>query len=238
MKILDELKSKAIPRKDEILSRFFKTGKGEYGEGDRFLGVNVPDIRKIAKKYQNLDFIQIEIILKNKYHEVRLLGLFILVYKYKSLNKSEYADKLKKDIFDFYLKNIKYINNWDLVDLSSYWVLGEYLFENPGKNKILYKFARSKNLWEKRISVVSTFAFIKRKNSEISLDIIKILLNDKHDLIHKACGWMLREIGKRIDESVLIDFLDKNIKQMSRTTLRYAIERLPEDRRLYYLNIK
>jgi 3-methyladenine DNA glycosylase AlkD len=236
LKILKELKDKRIPRKDEILSRFFKTGNGEYGEGDRFLGVNVPEIRAIAKKYKDIDFSIIEKFLCDKYHEVRLLALIILVYKFISL-KGTSVKKQKKEIFDFYLKNIKYVNNWDLVDLSCYHILGEYLLENPSQTEVLFRFSKSNNMWERRISIVATFAFIKKGQYEISFKIIKSLLEDKNDLIQKACGWMLREIGKRINEEILIEFLNKNISKMSRTTLRYAIERFEYSKRQYYLNL-
>jgi len=225
-KILKEIISNKNNDKIKILSKFFKTGKGEYGEGDIFLGITVPISRKIAKKYSNLSFDIIEKLLKNKYHEVRLIALLILVDKYKNNNN-------QKQIVDFYLKNTKYINNWDLVDLSAHYIVGNYLIDKD--SKILEKLAKSKNLWERRISVIATFAFIYKGEHEPTLKIVNILINDKNDLIQKACGWMLRELGKRVSEKKLSSYLDSNIHKMPRTMLRYAIERFPEKKRLFYL---
>lgn len=225
-KILKEIISNKNNDKIKILSKFFKTGKGEYGEGDIFLGITVPISRKIAKKYSNLSFDIVEKLLKNKYHEVRLIALLILVDKYKNNNN-------QKQIVNFYLKNTKYINNWDLVDLSAHYIVGNYLIDKD--SKILEKLAKSKNLWERRISVIATFAFIYKGKHEPTLKIVNILINDKNDLIQKACGWMLRELGKRVSEEKLSSYLDSNIHKMPRTMLRYAIERFPEKKRLFYL---
>jgi len=231
-KILKEIISYRNKDKDAILSRFFKTGKGEYGEGDKFLGITVPVSRQITKKYSNLSFLEIERLLKNEYHEVRLVALLILVHQYKkSKEKSQ-----KKKIIDFYLKNTKYINNWDLVDLSAHYTVGNYLIRN-GNKKILEKLAKSKNIWERRIAIISTFAFIYNNEYEWTFNIVDMLMKDNHDLIHKACGWMLREVGKRVSEKKLMGYLDANNTKMPRTMLRYAIERLPEEKRLYYLNL-
>ena len=161
---------------------------------------------------------------------MRLIAILILVHKYKKAK----LEKDKKSIIRFYLKNTKYINNWDLVDLSAGYIVGEYLIY---KNRnILEKLAKSKNLWERRVAIISTFAFIYKGESEWTFRIVSMLLNDKHDLIHKACGWMLREVGKRVGEDKLTKYLDTNSHKMPRTMLRYAIERLPEKKRLYYLN--
>jgi len=229
-KILKEIISLKNKEKNAILSRFFKTGKGEYGEGDKFLGIVVPVSRQIAKKYNDLTFSDIEKLLKNEYHEVRLIAILILVHNYKT-KKVE-----PKKIYDFYLKNTKYINNWDLVDLSAHYTIGDYLIKN-GDRKILEKLAVSKNIWERRIAIISTFAFIYKGESKWTFKIVSMLMKDKHDLIHKACGWMLREVGKRVSEKELMEYLDKNNTKMPRTMLRYAIERLPEKKRLYYLHL-
>ena len=238
-KIIKEINSYKNNEKAKILSRFFKTGKGEYGEGDIFLGIVVPTSRIIANKYLNISFEDISKLIKDKHHEIRLIAIFILVSKYKKTKLL----KEKKGIYNFYLKHTKYINNWDLVDSSAQYIVGDYLFninKNSIKNsyKILEKLSKSKNIWERRISIISTFAFIYKGEPQLTLDIIEILLSDKHDLIHKACGWMLREVGKRISEKELIKFLEENTLKMPRTMLRYAIERLPKDKRLYFLNKK
>lgn len=219
------------PLKAKILTRFFKTGKGEYGEGDKFLGIIVPDSRKIAKKYSDISFALVGDLIKSEFHEERLVAVLILVEKYKKSNEKE-----RKEVCKFYLAHTKNINNWDLVDLSAPKILGDFLINKD--RKLLIKLAKSKNLWERRIAIVSTFAFIYKKESEWTFEIMKILMKDEHDLIHKACGWMLREVGKRTSEVELEKFLLENIKKMPRTMLRYAIERLPEIKRKYYLNLK
>ena len=218
----------ADKEKAKILQGFFKTGIGQYGEGDIFLGVVVPKLRKICKDFwKTISISEIQGMLNSKIHEERLLALFMLVEKYK---KSE--DKEKKEIFEFYLSNTRNINNWDLVDLSAPNIVGDYLL---GTNRrILYKLVKSKNLWERRISVLSTFAFIRKGEFEDALKISEILISDEHDLIHKAVGWMLREIGKR-DLNVLKAFLKTRYKTMPRTMLRYSIEKFPEDLRKKYL---
>ena len=208
---------------------FFKTGKGEYGEGDKFLGITVPISRKIAQQFfADLRLKDVEKLLKSKFHEERLIALFILVSKFERADPRE-----RKVIFDFYLKRTKYINNWDLVDLSAHKIVGAYL---EGKDKkILYKLVKSKNLWERRIAVLTTFYEIKNKRSEHALKIAEILINDKHDLIHKAVGWMLREVGKQCGQEIEEEFLKKHYKTMPRTMLRYAIERFDEKKRKFYL---
>ncbi|MGV8163045.1 MAG: DNA alkylation repair protein [Candidatus Nanoarchaeia archaeon] len=225
--LLTEFEEKKNPSKAKILSGFFKTGKGEYGDGDVFLGLSVPEQRELAKKYKHLDLESVQKLLSNKIHEHRLTSLIILTYKYEDIQR-EKTDSItkenkKKEIFTFYLKNTANINNWDLVDLSCHRIVGEYLL-NKDRN-LLYKLARSKDLWEKRISIVSTYTFIRKKEFSDTLKIAEILLNDKHDLIHKATGWMLREVGKK-DEKTLKMFLEKHHKIMPRTALRYSIERL------------
>ncbi len=223
-----ELQSLKNPEKAKVYLRFFKTGKGEYGEGDTFLGIIVPEQRKIAKKYINLSLEELQELLSTNIHEYRACSLFILIDKYRKSDETE-----KKKIFDFYLKNTTNINNWDLVDISAPHIIGNYLLNKD--RKILYKLANSKNLWEKRISIISTHTFIKNNEFEDTLKISEILLNDNHDLIHKAVGWMLREIGKR-DQKTEETFLEKYHKTMPRTMLRYSIEKFDETKRKYYLN--
>jgi 3-methyladenine DNA glycosylase AlkD len=236
-----ELRLYSSKDKAEFFPRFFKAGPGEYAEGDKFIGVSVPDCRMIAKKYLILPFSDIQKLLRSEIHEERLVALLILVENYKLGDR-----KTKEKIFNFYLKNTKYINNWDLVDLSSYKIIGEYLFENSnctttfkGENlkgsRLLEILAKSDVLWDKRIAIISTFAFIRNNKFDPALRISKILLNDKHDLIHKAVGWMLREVGKRsrVTEEA---FLNRHYKNMPRTMLRYAIEKFPEEKRKEFLH--
>jgi 3-methyladenine DNA glycosylase AlkD len=211
--------------------RFFKNGKGEYGEGDVFLGLSVPLQRSIAKKY----FKEINIkdldntLIKSKVHEHRQVALFLMVYRYEIEDKNG-----KEEIYNYYVKNIEYVNNWDLVDSSAPNIIGSYLFENPSKRNILYKWVKSDKLFIRRIAIVSTFYFIKKNYFLDTLKISKLLLKDKEDLIHKAVGWMLREIGNRnLKEE--IKFLDKYYKEMPRTMLRYSIEKFQEEKRLKYL---
>jgi len=229
----EELNNSGNKEKAKLLSGFFKTGKGEYGEGDIFLGIIVPIQRKIAKKYE-LELEEIQELLNSGIHEYRLSALFVLIRKYERAVKNKQEQEMKK-IVDFYLKNTKNINNWDLIDLSAPKIVGNYLIDKP--RDILYKLAKSKSLWEKRISVLSCFTFIREKDFKDALKISEILLKDKHDLIHKAVGWMLREIGKK-NSAVEEDFLEKNCKNMPRTMLRYAIEKFSESKRKYYLTKK
>jgi len=228
--LFNELKKSADSEKEKVYRRFFKTGKGEYGEGDRFLGITVPHLREISRKYQNLDLAEIQKLLDSKIHEHRLSALIILRLKYSSYAKAS-ADK-QKSIVKFYLRNTKKINNWDLVDLSCHHILGHWLLDKG--RKILYKLAKSNNIWEKRIAIISTFAFIRENQFIDTLEISKTLLNDKHDLIHKAVGWALREIGKK-DKKTETDFLNKYYKAMPRTMLRYAIEKFSDKERKHYL---
>ena len=222
-----ELQKSRDPKRAEGSKRYFKTGPGEYGEGDIFFGQGVPEQRNLAKKYLNLSLADLAKFLKSPIHEYRQVALFILTYQYPKASKEQ-----RKKIFDFYLKNTKGINNWDLVDSSAPKIVGEYLQD---KNRtILYQLVKSKNLWERRISVLATFAFIKNGDFTDALKIAKILLPDAHDLIHKAVGWMLREVGKR-DLAPEKKFLDAHASQMPRTMLRYAIEKFPETERKKYL---
>ena len=225
-----ELKKLANPKQAEVLQRFFKTGKGEYGEGDIFLGIKVPVQREAADKFQELSLKDIEKLLDSKIHEHRMMALFVLIKQYKKADENT-----KKIIFDFYLKNTKNINNWDLVDLSTPKIVGDYLLDKP--RSVLYKLAQSKNLWERRIAIISTWIIIRNNEFDDTLKIAKILLNDKHDLIHKAVGWMLREVGKR-DQKLEEEFLQKHYSKMPRVMLRYAIEKFDEKKRKFYLNKK
>jgi len=225
-----DLKKLVNTKKAKLLQGFFKTGKGEYGEGDIFLGVSVPSQRKIAKKYLVISLEEIEKLLKSKIHEERLTALIILTYKYEK-TKSEIG---KKAIYNFYLNNTKHINNWDLVDVTTPKIVGAYLLEHEEEKNILYKLATSKNLWSKRISILATFPFIKAGKLNDSIKLSELFLKEKHDLMHKATGWMLREVGKK-DEQVLTAFLDKHVKEMPRTMLRYSIEKFPEEKRQSYL---
>lgn len=220
------------PEKRDFLPYFFKTGKGQYGEGDKFLGVVVPDIRKVAKQNKDLPFAEVEKLLDSEYHECRMCALLILVDRFKK-TKTEGERKL---IFNFYLTHTSRINNWDLVDLSCRDIVGEYLIDKPERN-ILYKLSESKLLWEQRIAMISTYAFIRKGDFSDTIKLATIFLTHKHDLMHKASGWMLREMGKR-DELPLIEFLDEYAHIMPRTMLRYSIEKFEPKRRLYYLNKK
>lgn len=227
-RLKSDLKQLENPEKAMILSRFFKTGKGEYGEGDIFLGITVPEQRKIAGKYSLLPLEELQKLLSGRIHEHRLTALLILVIKYSKADMNS-----REDICDFYLNNIRHINNWDLVDLSADKILGAHLFERD--KSILLRMAKSQNVWERRIAIMATFHFIKNNQFRDTLAIAEILLDDKHDLIHKAVGWMLREIGKR-DQETEERFLLKYYPEMPRTMLRYAIEKFDDNKRKFYLN--
>jgi 3-methyladenine DNA glycosylase AlkD len=209
--------------------RFFKTGKGEYGEGDVFLGLRVPTIRQCVREYRKISLEDASTILKSPFHEARLLALLILVAQYSSANTSTE----KEAVYRAYLSHRNFINNWDLVDCSAEHVVGAHLLNKD--RRPLYRLARSKNLWDRRIGIMSTFHFIKREDFSETLAIAEMLLYDKEDLIRKAVGWMLREVGKR-NRNVEEGFLSKYYKEMPRTMLRYAIEKLPESERLAYLS--
>ncbi len=225
-----ELQNIANPEKAKILSRFFKTGKGQYGEGDIFLGIMVPAQRLIAKKYASLSLKDIQILLASKIHEHRLIALFNLVNQYQ---KSD--EPMKTKITNYYLAHASRVNNWDLVDLSAPHILGDHCYKKDAT--MLYRLAVSDNLWNRRIAIMATFAFIRKNRFKETLDISEILLHDRHDLIHKAVGWMLREIGKR-DLKKEEEFLKKHAHEMPRTMLRYALERFEEKKRSYWMNRK
>lgn len=226
-KIEKELHALADEKIAAHSSRFFKTGPGQYGEGDRFLGIRVPLLRKIARQYRNLDLSSAETLLHSPFHEVRLTALLILVERYKRGD----AD-VRDEVYKLYLKNNRYINNWDLVDVSAPHIVGHYLEHRD--RAILSRLAVSENFWERRIAILATFHFIRNDSFAETLRLAEILCCDEHDLLHKAVGWMLREVGKR-DLDLLITFLDKHYHQMPRTMLRYAIERFPEELRQAYL---
>jgi 3-methyladenine DNA glycosylase AlkD len=223
------LEKLADPKQAALLQRFFKTGQGEYGEGDVFLGIKVPKQRGLVKKHKDLPLVEVLKLLKSKIHEHRLVALLILVEKFKKADEKE-----QKKIFDLYLKNTKHINNWDLVDVSAPNIVGAFLLDKP--RTILNQLVTSKILWERRIAVLSTFAFIKNNEFADSLKIAEVFVNDEHDLIHKAVGWMLREVGKR-NQAKEEQFLKKHVKKMPRTMLRYAIEKFSQTKRKYYLHL-
>jgi len=219
----------------EHSQRFFKTGKGEYGESDIFLGIRVPVLRKLVNKYRGISLVEVSKLLHSKFHEERLLAVLILVHLFK--NRSGTLDESgtydgQKQIYNLYLDNIEFINNWDVVDISAGNIVGVYLHQKD--KALLYRLVYADNLWESRISIISTFYFIRQNEFDDTLKIAEILLNDKDDLIQKAVGWMLREVGKREIE-IEEEFLQEHYMKMPRTMLRYAIENFPETRRKMYL---
>ena len=227
--VINQLAKYADSDKAKTLSRFFKTSKGQYGEGDKFLGITVPKQRIVAKNNITINLSELLPLLKSPFHEHRLTALLILTYKYPKSSLKE-----RQDIIDLYLKNTKYVNNWNLVDLSAPKLLGQYLTDNPSKKPILNRLASSKNLWDNRIAILSTFTFIRNNEFKPTINLSEKLLNHPHDLMHKAIGWMLREVGKK-DQKKLLSFLDKHYQKMPRTMLRYAIERLDDKTRAYYM---
>lgn len=231
--ISNALADLSIPENVEILQKFFKTGKGEYAEGDVFIGVKVPDQRIVAKEFYNkISLEELSELLSSKIHEHRLTALLMLVYKFeKTKDKNQ-----QKEIVAFYLKHTKHINNWDLVDTSCYKILGRYCFENQD-SKILEKLSDSKNMWEMRMAIVGTMYHIKKREFELTKAFALKNLHHPHDLMHKANGWLLREMGKK-NESELLDFLNLHYRNMPRTCLRYAIEKLDENLRQDYLKGK
>lgn len=227
-----DVQALANPKKAKLVQGYFKTGPGQYGEGDIFLGLTVPQSRTIAVKYKDLAYLEISALLKSKNHEERFISLVILIHNYKYGNEKD-----RKKTYNFYLKHLRYINNWDLVDLSAHSILGAWLMDKD--RKMLLKLATSQNLWSRRIAVVATYHFIKyQKSSAWTFKIAEMLLNDKHDLIHKAIGWMLREIGKNISHEEEEIFLKKHYKNMPRTMLRYAIEHFDPALRQAYMKNK
>ncbi len=230
--LFQDIQKLASPERAKVSRKYFKTGAGEYGEGDIFVGLSVPQCREIAKKYADLSFSDIQKVLTSPIHEERLIALLILVQVYKKASLAE-----KEYIFNFYLAHTTYINNWDLIDLSAEKIIGQWLLENNKTENVslLTKLAKSDSVWERRIAVMATFQFIKSGSYTENFRIAEILLHDKHDLIQKAVGWMLREVGKRCSEEVEETFLSKYYKTMPRTMLRYAIERFPDDKRAKYM---
>ena len=226
--IRSELQSLSDPAKAQALARFFKTGPGDYGEGDKFHGAVVPQVRRIVKAHRSAPGREVRKLLSSKFHEERLTALLILVDQYKRGD-----DKKKKDIYELYLASTAHINNWDLVDLTAPHIVGAYL--DGRDTAVLTRLALSKSLWERRIATLSTFHFIGKGDSREALRIAELLLHDPHDLIHKAVGWMLREVGKRSSLAAERRFLDAHATVMPRTMLRYAIERFPPQLRLHYL---
>ena len=215
--ITSELQALTNAEKREIFPRFFKAGKGEYGEGDRFLGVTVPNIRAIAKQYKNISLNEIRELMQSEWHEVRLCALLIMVEKSKKKDEA-----LRQQLFDLYLSQTDRINNWDLVDLSCRFIVGEYLLDKS--RDILYQLAHSPLLWDNRIAIVSTYAFIRKGQLEDTYALSDLMMQHPHDLMHKAIGWMLREAGKR-DSERLYDYVMSHRADMPRTMLRYAIEK-------------
>ena len=230
--IISALKAAGSAEKALHLSRFFKTGPGQYGEGDCFLGVVVPENRRISKAYLDLPYDDLQEMLNSKWHEVRLSALIILVERFKRKRTSV---EERDEIYHFYLKNACRCNNWDLVDLSCPTIVGRHLLENSDRS-VLYQLAKSDNLWEQRISIVSTITFIRSGQFEDTINLAKLLMNHKHDLMHKAIGWMLREIGKK-DRQILNEFLNEYAALLPRTSLRYAIEHHSAEERKYYMSL-
>jgi 3-methyladenine DNA glycosylase AlkD len=227
--VMATLAGAADPEKAVRLSRFFKTGPGEYGEGDVFLGLTVPTTRRLLKPYLALPLDQVTILLDSEVHEHRFVGLLILVAQYPS-NPAPIAD--------FYLAAVRRgrVNNWDLVDCSAEFILGEYLFDRS--RDVLLELAASDSVWERRVAMISTFGFIKRGDASTTLEIATLLSGDQHDLIRKAVGWMLREVGKRVDPTLLVHYLDAHAAQLSRTSLSYATEHLSADQRSRYRSMR
>ncbi len=224
------LRAVATPERATANAWFFKTGPGQYGEGDQFLGVTVPQQRKVAKQFNDLPLKEVEQLIMSPWHEERLTGLFVLVGQFKKADETN-----KKLIYEFYMSHTECVNNWDLVDSSAEYIVGPWLDNRPEKMIVLGTLASSNLLWDRRIAIIATFEYIRQGRADEALIIAKELLHDPHDLIQKAVGWMLREVGKRVDSSLLVAFLEKHAKTMPRTTLRYAIEHFSPQKRAYFL---
>ena len=227
--LISELMSRQNPDKVLVLKRFFKTGKGEYGEGDRFIGVTVPVCRELAKKYVSLPLSDVEVLLLSPYHEIRMCGGLILVEKYALVKRQDQ----KNEIVAFYLRFVECMNNWDLVDLTCYKLLGKHLLSQSDRS-VLYNLAQSGNLWRERVAMVTTYAFIRQGQFSDTFNLAEQFLHHRHDLMHKATGWMLKEVAKR-DINAANTFLQKHYKKMPRTMLRFAIEKHPAEQRSMYL---
>ena len=217
------LQNQADPVRAKKNMRFFKTGKGQYAEGDQFIGISMPDLRVLAKQFEALEYNEIQSMLVSTIHEERMLALLILTAQYK---------KNKQAVYQLYVDNLRHVNNWDLVDASAHLIIGQHLLDQD--KSILLELAQSSEMWHRRVAMVATWQFIRNNQFDWTVKIAEVLLNDTHDLIHKAVGWMLREAGKR-DHQVLLSFLDQHASYMPRTMLRYAIEKLPETLRKGYL---
>ncbi|MEM7362314.1 MAG: DNA alkylation repair protein [Bacteroidota bacterium] len=228
--IREALKDLSTPARAERSKSFFKTGEGQYGEGDVFIGVSVPDLRRVSRRYQTLSHDEVHTLLYSSIHEERLLALYILVLQFQQGD-----EQIKEEVYDYYLTHRKQVNNWDLVDCSASYIVGAYLFQRD--RSILHEMIVSSNLWERRIAMVGTHYFIRKKDFQTTLSLAEKLLGDRHDLLHKASGWMLREVGKQ-DEQTLRNFLDQHAAQMPRTMLRYSIERLDSSTRQHYMKIE
>lgn len=235
--IIREMTSLYDEQQSAHLSKFFKTGKGEYGEGDKFLGIKVPVTRSIVKKYRKeISLTDVEKLIDSEWHEIRLAGfLFLLELYHRSLKEKDFEQA--KVLIKFYLDNIDKGNNWDLVDLVSHYILGDWILRHPGNDEILIKLSDKEGfLWHQRVAIVSTFTLIRAGKFELTFQIAEKFLSHPHDLIHKATGWMLREVGKRGGKNELTGFLEKHKSTMPRTMLRYAIEKFPEDEREYFMS--
>lgn len=229
--LIQQLNALANPTRALQATRFFKTAKGQYAEGDIFIGISNPALRTLAKSYQKtISLDNLQLLLNNEIHEFRLIALFILVAKFQKSSANE-----RVVYVDFYLNNVEKINNWDLVDSSAYQILGNFLLHE--NRQILYDLASSKHLWSERIAIVATLAFIREQQFLDCFNLSALFFKHPHDLMHKACGWMLREVGKRNTTS-LEEFLEENVTLMPRTMLRYAIEKFPEPQRQYFLKAK
>ena len=228
--VVRDLKSYSNPQKAALAARFFKTAEGQYGHGDVLIGVTTPELRMVASKYRDLPLAELQALISSKLHECRSTALCILVSQAERADPAEF-----KKIVEFYRSNFRYVNNWDLVDASARAILGTYLLDKSRKE--LYKLAVSHNMWERRISIIATYAFIRENDFDDTFKISEMLLNDPEDLMHKAVGWMLREVGKR-SPLVLKKFLSEHSHEMPRTALRYAIEKFPEPERKKYLRVK
>lgn len=231
--VQDQLEKSASATDAMFLQRFFKTAPGEYGAGDVFIGVRMGPVRAAAKHFKDLPLVEIQKLLDSQVHEYRMTGLIILTLRYPKASEPD-----KQEIYDFYLKNVYKgrVNNWDLIDVTSPRVIGAHLVNRP--HDILFALARSDDLWQKRVAIISSSALINVGQPATTLELAENLLKDEHDLIQKAVGWMLREVGKRCDRAILLDFLDSHSHEMPRTMLRYSIEHLPPEQRAHYMRQK
>ncbi|HSW66586.1 MAG TPA: DNA alkylation repair protein [Bacillota bacterium] len=231
--VVEGLETHASYADAQFLTRFFKTDEGQYGAGDQFIGVRVPQTRQVCKKYADLPLAETQKLLDSPVHEHRLAAVIILGNQYPKADPNG-----KQAIFDLYLKNVRKgrVNNWDLVDSSAEFIIGEHLMSGP--HDLLFELAKSDSIWERRVAIISAFEFIKKGEADTMLKLAEVLLHDKEDLIQKAVGWMLRETGKRVSRELLLTFLDIHASTMPRTTLRYAVEHLPAEQKAHYMGLK